>query len=84
MAKQFGNLGKGVKNMGGLSGLIGGNTPDEKEDKEPAREVKPKSIILTDVPHNVHRTLKLKATDEGISMSKLILAAVVNYYGIEE
>jgi len=86
MAKQFDNLNKGVKNMGGLSGLISGNRTQEKPDL-PAGSIapdKPKSIIWTNVPNNVHRTLKLKATDERISMAKLIEIAVTNYYGIEK
>jgi len=81
MAKQFDNLNKGAQHMGGLSGLINGNKETAKQEQAPQ---KLKQISWVDVPASVHRFLKLKATDESISMSNLILEAVVTHYGIDK
>lgn len=79
MAKNFENLNKGTKSLGGFSQLISG-----VKNEKPKENVQTKDINTKNVPVAVHRFLKNKATEDETTIAKLIIEAIVGHYKLED
>jgi|GEM_PF-5587166 len=81
--KKFSNLNKGTSSMSGFDGLINNNQASPV-DPIPTEKKATKDINFKDVPVDVHKFLKNRATDEGTTIAKLVLDAVIAHYGLEK
>lgn len=82
MAKQFENLSKGSSKMSkGFSGLLVGATDEPKAETQ--KPLVFKDVLVKGVPADLHRFLKIKATDENTTIAKLLIEAAKAHYGFE-
>lgn len=56
------------------------------EAEQPLAPVKPEKIkrLTLDIPESLHKAIKLKATNEGVTMVELLRALLEEHYGAKE